>query len=461
MIDHLHGVKVVDPYRWLEDGESAETAAWAEAQNTRTRSALDALPGRSPLRRRLECLLRSTSVTSPRLAGDVVFTRERGGVRDQTTLVVRSAVNTDRPARTLLDPGAGGDDTVALDWFHPSPDGALVAYGTSAAGDERSTLHVLEVATGAPLDDVIPHTRAASVAWLPDGSAFAYTRYPDPAVVGDEDAGYHRSVWWHKVGDDPGRDELVWGDEALPDRTAWPQVSISPDGRWMLVHVSLGWSRVDVHLLDRTSGRSRIVIEGEEATTSLDVVGDRLYGTTTLGAPRGRVVTASVAAPEARHWETMVAESDMVIDGATVAGASLLVASTDVAVAHLHRYRLDGTGDAPVELPALGTLASLDAGADPDRELAFLSFSSFTRAPSLWRWTAAGLEIWSNPAAGGLDRDAAGYSVHQVCYSSTDGVEVPLYLVQRETTRPGPDTPVVLTGYGGFGIASGPAWSPM
>ena len=461
MVDHLHGVKVVDPYRWLEDGESTETAAWVEAQDRRTRSVLNALPARSGLHRRLERLLRTTSVSAPRLAGDVVFARERGGRGDQTRLVVRSAVDRHGPARTVLDPSSGGDDTVALDWFHPSPDGALVAYGSSAAGDERSTLRVLEVATGVHLEDMIPHTRAASMAWLPDGSAFAYTRYPDPAVVGDEEAGYHRSVWWHTVGDDPTGDDLVWGDEALPDRTAWPHVSLSPDGRWMLIHVSLGWSRVDVHLLDRTSGRSQVLIEGEEATTSLDVVGDRLYGITTLGAPRGRVVTASVAAPEARQWETMVTESDAVVDGATVAGASLLVAFTDVAVARLHRYRLDGSGDAPVELPALGTLAGLDAGPFPDRELAFLSFSSFTRAPSLWRWTAAGLEPWSDLAPDGLHPDAPSYSVDQVRYTSSDGVEVPLFLVQRETTPAGPDTPVVLTGYGGFGIASGPAWSPM
>lgn len=461
MVDHLHGVKVVDPYRWLEDGESTETAAWVEAQDRQTRSVLDALPARTLLRRRLERLLRTTSVSSPRLAGEVIFTRERGGQGDQTRLVVRSATDAGVAARTLIDPGAGGDDTVALDWFHPSPDGALVAYGTSTAGDERSTLHVLEVATGAHLGDVIPHTRAASVAWLPDGSAFAYTRYPDPAVVGDEESGYHRTVWWHTIGDDPARDDLVWGDEAMPDRTAWPHVSLSQDGRWMLVHVSLGWSRVDVHLLDRTSGRSRVLIEGEEATTSLDIVGDRLWGTTTRGAPRGRVVTALLAGPEARQWETVVAESDAVIDGATVAGASLLVAATDVAVARLHRYRLDGSGDVPVELPALGTLAGLDAGAHADRELAFLSFSSFTQAPSLWRWTPAGLEAWSDGGLDGLDREAGSYSVHQVSYASTDGVEVPLFLVQREATRAGPDTPVVLTGYGGFGIASGPAWLPM
>ncbi len=457
IVERLHGVEVADPYRWLEDGEHDETRHWVKAQNRRTRAVLDGLPGRPHLRQRLERLLRAPSITSPRLAGERVFTRERGGGRDQAVLVVRSAVDPEVPARTLVDPGAGGDPTVALDWFHPSPDGALVAYGTSTSGDERSTLRILDVATGEHRPDLIAHTRAASVAWLPDGSAFAYTRYPDPGEVGEEEAGYHRSVWWHRLGDDPAGDESVWGDDDMPDRTAWPQVSLSRDGRWLLVHVSLGWSRVDVHLLDRHTGVRTALIEGEDAVSSLEVFGDRLVGTTTLGAPRGRVVGAHLAAPRAEQWETLVPESEAVIEGAMVAGASLLVASTEVAVARLHRYRLDTSGDVAVELPGLGTLAGFDA--EPDREVAFVAFGSFARAPSLWRWTPAGLEPWVAGDQRPLDPDD--YRVDQVAYPSTDGVEVPLFLVRRAGTRPTPDTPVMLTGYGGFAITNGPAWSPL
>ena len=466
VVDVLHGVDVADPYRWLEDGDSAETRAWVDAQNQRTRTALDALPARAELRRRLEQLLRVTVTTSPTLAGDRVFTRERGGERDQAVLVVRSAFDRHEPARTLVDPAAGaGDATVALDWFHPSPDGRLVAYGTSEGGDERSTLRVLDAGTGASLGDVIPHTRAASVAWLPDGSAFAYTRYPDPATVGEDEAGYHRWVWWHVLGDDPATDELVWGGDDLPDKTAWPNVSLSPDGRWLLVHVSLGWSRVDVHLVDRATGERTVVVEGEEAVTSLQVVGDRLYGDTTLGAPRGRVVTAHVADPSAPRWATLVPESNAVIEGTVVAGPSLLVASTRVAVATLHRYHLDGPGQpegAEVPLPGIGALAGLDA--DPGGERAFVAFGSFTRPPSLLRWEPDGLEPWGGGGGGGGDvaggPDPDAYMVEQVVYASTDGTEVPMFLVRRGDVRPTPDTPVVLTGYGGFAIANGPGWSP-
>ncbi|MBW3579568.1 MAG: prolyl oligopeptidase family serine peptidase [Actinobacteria bacterium] len=456
VVDILHGIEVADPYRWLEEGDADEIRAWTDAQNRRTREALDALPARAELRRRMEGLLRTTLVTAPKVAGERVFSVERGGRRDQAVLVVRSATDRSVPARTLVDPSrAAADAAVALDWFHPSPDGALVAYGTSEAGDERSTLRVLDVETGVHHADVIAHTRAASVAWLPDSSAFAYTRYPDPATVGDEEAGYHRAVWWHLLGDDVGHDELVWGDADLPDRTAWPDVSLSADGRWMLVHVAMGWSRTDVHLIDLATAERTALIEGEEAVTSLEVVGDRLFGTTTLGAPRGRVVTAHVAAARAPQWETLVAESDAVVEGAVVAGPSLLVASSRIGVASLQRLRLDGSGEHLVELPGIGALAGLDA--DQEDEQAFLAFGSFTRPPQLFRWTPSGLEAWSDAASALDDR----YLVEQVVYPSTDGTDVPMFLVRRLDTTPDPGTAVVLTGYGGFAITNGPGWSPL
>src|SRR5690606_3183628 len=174
-------------------------------------------------------------------------------------------------------------------------------------------LQVVDVASGTLLPDTIPHTRAASVAWAPDGHGFAYTRYPDPAEVGEDEAGYHRSVWWHRLGDDPTRDELVWGEG--PDRTAWPSVTISRDGRWLLVEVALGWTRVDVHLVDRATGAATTVIEGVEAVSSFTVVDDLLVGHTTLDAPRGRVVSAPTTDPTPERWRDLVPEGDDVIAG--------------------------------------------------------------------------------------------------------------------------------------------------
>ena len=450
----LHGQAVADPYRWLEDGESEETVAWTDAQNARTRAVLDALPSRPALQARLLELLRVGSVGSLEVGGARVFSLEREGDEEQAVLVVRSADDPQRPPEVLVDPARlAADQAAAIDWFSPSPDGRLVAYGISEAGSERGTLRILDVDTGEALPDAIPHVRHPSPAWLPDGSAFAYSRLPDPATVDRGEEGYWETLWWHQVGQ-PGReaDELVLGDL---DRTALPVATISPDGRWLALHVHLMPTRTDVVLLDRLSGDRTTVVEGQEASTWCRIVGDRLYAVTNLGAPRGRVVRASVHAPAAEHWETIVPESEAVIEGAVVAAEWLLVASTEHAVSRLHRHRLDGSGPEQVALPEMGSVVGLDA--DPRADRAFLTFTSFTRPSGLWRWTpAGGVEPWSRFPS---PVDPGAFVTEQVRYASTDGTAVPMFVVRASGTVPSPATPTVLSGYGGFAIPSTPGFS--
>jgi len=449
VIETLHGVEVPDPYRWLEDGDDPAVATWAAAQNARTREALDALPQRAGWHERLVALLQAPVVTGCRLAGDWVFTLERGGGAPQHALVVRRADDKDAPARRLVDPAElAADAAAAIDWYEPSPDGALVAYGVSQGGDERSTLRVLDVATGTVLADQIPETRAASVAWHRDASGFAYTRYPE----GDE---YHRRVYEHRLGTDWHDDPLLWGD--LPTAEAWPSVDISDDDRWVLVHVMVGWSRVDVHLLDRTTGKWRTVIQDEEAVNAfaVDTARNRLIGTTTLDAPRGRVVTAALDTPEPASWVTLVPEGEAVIEGTHRAGDELLVRTTASAMARLDRYTSGGQHLGSVELPGLVAFAGLDS--DPDRALAFCCVEGFTRPAMLLRWDGgATLEPWVSDESSVPD-----ITVRYVRYPSLDGTGIGLFLIHRPDVVPGPDTACFLTGYGGFAVSLLPAWAPL
>jgi prolyl oligopeptidase len=305
------------------------------------------------------------------------------------------------------------------------------------------------------------------VAWDPDGAGFAYTRYPDPAAIGEDEANYHRTVWWHVLGTDPAADPVVFDD--LPDKTAWPSVELSRDGRWLLVELSLGWSRVDVHLIDRTTGARTTVIEGTEAVTSFTVVDDLLVGHTTLDAPRGRAVVAPVTAPTPDRWRTVVAESDDVIEGLAVTGASLLVASTRRSVARLRclpRSALAGVdgGGGPVPAADLAEVALPEPGSlvgvagDRDAERAVVAFTSWTRPTDLWRWDGRGLIRWSDlPSA----VDPSAYAVTAERYPSTDGTAITLFTVRRARVQPGPGTPTVLTGYGGFSVTNSPVYNPF
>ena len=271
-----------DPYRWLEDGDSPEVGEWVAAQNARTRGALDACPDRKAWLDRLVTLLELPVSTGVRVAADRVFSLERGGGQKQFTLVVRPAGEAAGRARVLVDPATlVADATAAIDWYHPSLDGELVAYGVSEGGDERSVLRVLEVSTGQHRADEIPDTRAASVAWLPGNHSFFYARYP----ADDE---YNRRIFRHRLGRPWTEDELVWGD--LPTPETWADVTTSPDGRFTLVTAMVGWSRTDLHLRHEATGEWRTLISGVDVTTQARFDGDRLVAVTTLDALRGRVV---------------------------------------------------------------------------------------------------------------------------------------------------------------------------
>ena len=470
--DVLHGVTVPDPYRWLEDADAPATREWVDAHNARTRAMLDGDPGRPALVERFLALFATGTAGAPAIRGGRVFSVDRWGGREQAVLVVRElAGEGPPPPRVLLDPHElTGDATAALDWYAPSEDGALVAFGTSTTGDEWSTLGVVVTATGERLGEAIPRTRAASVAWAPDASGFAYTRFPDPAEVGEEEANYHRTVWWHDLGTDPASDAPVFTD--LPDKTAWPHVELSRDGRWLVVETTLGWSRVDVHLIDRTTGARTTVIAGVEAISSFTVADGMLVGHTTLDAPRGRVVAADLDAPTPDRWRTVLPESGAVVEAVAVTGGSLLVSVTQGAVGRLLRVPraalarpapVDPAAVAEIALPEPGSLAGVAGDREQDR--AVVAFTSWTRPSGLWRWRGQGdgqgdtgaLVPWSDLPS---PVDPSAYRVSAERYPSTDGTLVTLFTVRRAGLEPGPGTPTLLTGYGGFAVTMSPTYSP-
>ena len=370
--------------------------------------------------------------------GDRLFFQRRVAGQDQPVLYATSATDPAALVELLVDPAAlAADGAVALDWVAPSRDGALVAFGLSEGGTENSTLHVG--------DERIPNTRACSLSWLPDASGFLYTRYPE----GDQ---YNRHVYRHALGTHWHDDECVF--DRLPVSDAWPSVSVHKAGSHVLVSVGVGWSRTDIHLYDCVAKTWTVVIEGVEANTSLGFDGARLYGTTDLDAPRGRVIDAPIDDPTA--WRTIIPESELVIESAWRNGDDLWVSGLRRAVRELHRHSLDGTHIERVELPALAELSG--ATGDHDHAELFIGCASFALPSRIYRWTpGAGLAPWGPDPD--LPFDPTSIRVRQVTYPSLDGTPIGLFLVHRTDLTPMADTPCWLGGYGGFNIASTPGYS--
>jgi len=309
VVDTLHGVEVPDPYRWLEAGDDPEVQQWCADQNRHTRSALDAIPDREIWHERLVALMGLPIVQSVQIRGDRLILLEREPGAQQARLVVRSLSDPAARVTVLADPAAGASDAAsAVDWFYASPDGELVAFGVSEGGTENSVLRVVRAGDNSFLADEIPNCRACSVGWEPDNSGFCYTRYPQ----GDE---YHRTVHHHTLGDDWRHDLVVWDDFPTPE--TWPNVQISPQGRYVLVDAMVGWGRTDLHVLDRTTGQWRSLIVAVDVQNEHFTFADEhtLIGTTALDAPRRRVVAVDLAGVDVgpASWRTLVAEGEAVL----------------------------------------------------------------------------------------------------------------------------------------------------
>jgi len=470
VVDVLHGVAVADPYRWLEgdnrDPErmgrvTAEVAAWTDAQNAYTRAVLDALPGRAALEARLRPLMEIGSITAPAVRGGRYFFFKRDGAQNQPILYVRDGLRA--PDRVLVDPAATDPSGLtAIEWASPAPNGRVVAYGTYRAGDENTTLRLVDVGTGTVQTLTIPG-KTQSPDWLPDSSGFVYQNLAEPTDP------YSARIRFHVLGGDPAHDPLLARqltkaeDEVLA--TTWgPFSTLSHDGRWLVLGYWLDTKSNDVWLIDmdefrRTGEARRIVVStGVPGIAVGTVVGDTLLLQTTKGAPNGRVIAAPAATPDQTHWRDVIPErADAVVQSLGVADGHLCVTWLKHASNVVEVFDLGGR--------SLGTIAQPGIGAssftvEEDRTEAFLTFTSFNYPTSIYRvdvrTPAAEPEVWERPP---VPVDPSTVEVEQVWYSSKDGTRVSMFLVYRKGLAKDGRVPTILSGYGGFNISETPAFA--
>ena len=461
--DIVQGQKIADRYRYLENPNDPDTQLYVEQELSYTRALLDPLPGRDKINARLAQLLAIGNVGAPQMGGKYYFHTRREGNQNQPILYVREGLQGDD--RILVDVNQlAADGTTALDWWYVADDGKYVAYGTSASGSEISTLRVIETASGKLLPDAIERTRAASLAWKPDNSGFFYTRYPK---TGDVPAGqevYYRHVFYHALGTDPAQDPLIFG--AGRDPEWWPNVSLSEDGRWLLIDEEHGWTKTELFLQDLTSGNPTVEItSGKDFLYSADFYAGKLYITTNEDAPRYRVLAADLAqdATNARreNWKELIPQTDAVLQGASVTGGKLLAQYEHNATSELKLFGLDGKKLANIPLPAIGNVFSVSGRYD--RKEIFFGFQSFTVPPSVYRVdladgsTGVKSELWAKVDAPSIDSSA--YDVQQVWYTSKDGTKIPMFVVGKKGIEKNGKNPTLLTGYGGFNVALTPVFN--
>jgi prolyl oligopeptidase len=451
----LHGVKIVDNYRWLEDGSSPETQKWVEAEMAYTNAVLDPLPGREAIHKRLTELLSIGSISAPQIGGKHYFYARREGMQNQPIIYVRDGA--DGKDRVLVDVNQlAADGTIALDWYQASENGRYLVYGTSPSGSEMSTLHIVETKTGKTMPDVIERTRAASIAWLLDNSGFYYTRYPKKGDVPAGQEMYNRHVFYHELGTDPETDTKIFGEGRDPED--WPAVNLDNDGRLLLITVQQGWTKTELFLMDLKKGTPpERITTGKDFLYSGSIYNGRLYIVTNEDAPRYRVFAAEAGNYERDDWKEIIPQTDAVLQGASAWGGKLFAQYEQNASSQLKIFDLNGDHLSDLMLPAIGTVYQSDG--KWDRDEIFYGFMSFTVPPTVYRYDlkTKATTLWAKVDAPAID--PAAYEVNQEWYHSKDGTRVPMFIVNKKGLKKGGHNPTLLTAYGGFNVSLTPSFS--
>ena len=457
--DHF-GVKVADPYRWLENDLRADPAVadWVGRENALTRRYVDALPGRDALKARMQALLSHGRYMLPRKAGGRYFYGYNKGLQNQTPLYVRDGL--DGRQRLLLDPNDWAKDGgLALAEWAPSPDGRRLAYAVQEAGSDWRTLRLLDVDSGRTLDDELRWVKFSQIAWDGRSEGFFYSRFPAP----EEGEAYRsakrdQQLYYHRIGTPQSQDQLIY---ATPDRPGLShQAQVTSDGRWLVISSFEGIDpRREVHVAELTGGavRPRLLVRGPENDWRL--IGSRgttLYFVTDFHAPTLSVVTLDAAHPR-RRPRPLIGERKETLAGGSLVGNRLILAYMSDAQTVAELVELDGRKVGDVPLPGYGTAAGF-SGRDGDPET-FFSFSGFVTPASIYRFDTATRQsqLFAEPD---LPFDPDDYGVEQRAYPSKDGTMIPITILRKKALADrAVAAPTILYGYGGFNISLTPGYS--
>ncbi len=384
-VDDYHGTKVADPYRWLEDTDSAETHAWVEAENKLTFGYLDQLPYRQAIRDRLTKLWNYERFTTPSQFGGRYFYMHNTGLQQQNVLFVAESLNAE--PRVLLDPNTlSPDGTVALAGDAISDDGKLMAYAIATSGSDWTEWHVRDIDTGKDLPDDLKWVKFSGASWTKDNQGFFYSRYDEPTGATMRDTNYFQKLYYHRLGTAQSTDKLIY--ERPDNKEMLFGGSVTDDGHYLIIHVSEGTSPKNrLYYKDLTQPDSQVVKLLDDFDAQyifIDNDGPVFWFQTDLDAPRGRLIAIDTRHPERINWKTVVPQSVDKLEFSNVVNNSFLLGYLKDARTEVRVYDLSGTFLHNVDLPGIGTAAGF-GGKRKDKET-FYAFTSFISPATVYRY---------------------------------------------------------------------------
>ncbi len=459
LVDEQFGVKVADPYRWLEDDVrvNLEVADWVKAQNAVTENYLDTLPGKEVLAARMKKLFDYERFGLPEKAGGHYFFTKNNGLQNQSVLYVRKGLS--GKDRVLIDPNAWAKDgATALDSWVPSKNGRLLAYAIQDGGSDWRTIRVLDTRTGKPLADEIKWAKFTNISWV-GNEGFLYSRFAEPTEgAAFQQLNYNQTVYFHKIGTQQSDDQVVY---ATPDRPVLGHTAeVTQDGKWALLTSSAGTDeKYELNIIPlgkKREWKAQPLVTGLEHDWQLvDGVGSKLWFVTNKNAPKLKVVSVDLGA-KSPNFTNVIPERAETLTRAQIVGDRMILSYIKDAASMALMTDLAGKPVQQIALNAIGT-ASGFSGRPGDSET-FYGFSSFNQPGAVYRFDSKTGK--STPfALPKLSFNPVNFVVDQIFYPSKDGTKIPMFIVHKKGLDMSKGAPTLLYGYGGFNISQTPSYS--
>ena len=461
LIEEYHGIKVEDPYQWLEKEEDPAVKEWSNGQNQRTRAYLDKLPDRTAIEKQLT---EWYAKTSPSYSGivarpGILFALKFQPPKQQQMLVTLASADDLKSEKMVLDPNAlDASGTTAIDWFVPSPDGKYVAISISKGGSEDGTLHIYDTATGKPLADTIAHvqypTAGGSAAWNADGTGLYYTRFPRKGERPEADLNFYQQVYFHQIGSTDTDDTYSIGKE-FP-RIAEIRLERSKDGKYVLATVANGDGGDFAHYLLGPDGNWKQITQFSDQIKQARLGRDNaLYLLSRADAPRGKVLRLPLDDAQLANATMIVPASDAVIQSLEPTGNALYVADLLGGPSQIRRFGLDGKGETVIPIPPISAVTEMESL--EDNSLLFRDVS-YTDPAAWFHCMAEKPEPRKTALVNTSPVSFTDIEVTRDSATSKDGTKIPLNILRRKGTKLDGNNPTLLYGYGGYGVSMTPSY---
>jgi prolyl oligopeptidase len=455
VVDNYFGIKVADPYRWLENDTSVATAIWVKEQNEVTNDYLSKIPFREKIREKLTKIWNYPKYGVPFREGPWYFYTKNNGLQNQSVLYIREGLN--GSPRILLDPNTfSHDGTIALAGLSASRDGKYLAYSIARSGSDWNEICVLENGSGKVIPDTLKWVKFSGMAWKKDG--FYYSRYEEPKQ-GEEltEVNKNQKVYYHIVGTPQKADRLIYENKKFPEHNY--NVQVTEDEHFLILYESETTTGNAIWYQDLNMSKATIKLLAPGFENDYHVIGnvrDKLIVMTNLKAPKKKLILMDPAKPDTTNWKTIIPERDDVLEAAHVADDKIISTYMEKAISKAFVYNLNGKFLYEMELPGLGTLSGINSRAED--KISFYGFSGFLYPATIFKYDVANNKSTIYNAAE-IDFNPDEYETTQVSYLSKDKTTITMFIVNKKGIKLDGNNPTLLYGYGGFNISMTPSFS--